>query len=423
MSKQIYNDFVYKIVNGEISIEEYRGKNKNVKIPEFFNINGTNYPVTRISNNEVFPDFIESVYIPKTINFIGLHAFDHTKYLKYIGVHKDNEKFMSEKGILYNKQATILIKYPPAKEDKKVVIRDSVKKIKDCAFLCAKNIEEIEMSNKVKEIGFEAFGFCQDLKKITLSNQIKLLERSLFSYCENLTDINLSDNIETISASCFIGCVSLKEFIAPTSLKSLGRYAFESCTGIKHIDIKNSKLTYILDNVFGNTKVDTLYIPSTIKRLEYSSFGSVKNLYIEDPQKFSKVNLVSAIKYLHETENIIFGGINEQLMTDLSEYKGIGINIYPILDIDQLDLKGFSFSQINQILNGYENKINLSILPISLEVDMFRNILKSWDKNATQIVKLLIELQDEKDIDKIIENFKKINELNDTVIKTTERVR
>lgn len=421
MAKQIYDDFIYKIVNDEISIEEYRGTKKNVKIPESFNIDGKIFPVTRIANKEAFPDFIESVYIPKTIEFIGLHAFDYTKYLNYIGVDKENKKFMSEKGILYNKQATILIKYPPSKTDKKVLIRDSVKKIKDCAFLCAKNIEEIEMSNKIKEIGFEAFGFCQNLKKVTLSNQIKLLERSLFSYCENLTDINLSDNIETIAASCFIGCTSLKEFIAPSSLKSLGRYAFESCTSIKNIDIKNSKLTYIMDNVFANTTVDTLYLPASIKRLEYNSFGGVKNLYIENPQNFSTTNLTSAIKYLHKTENIIFGSIDEQLANDLLSCGKF--NIYQILDIDQLDLKGFSFSQINQILNGYENKINLSLLPPSLEVDMFRNVLKAWNKNATQIVKILIELQDEKDIDKIIENFKKINELNDKTTKTTERVR
>lgn len=421
MAKQIYDDFVYKIVNEEISIEEYRGKKKNVKIPESFNIDGKMFPVTRIANKEAFPDFIESVYIPKTIEFIGLHAFDYTKYLNYIGVDKENKKFMSEKGILYNKQATILIKYPPSKTDKKVLIRDSVKKIKDCAFLCAKNIEEIKMSNKIKEIGFEAFGFCQNLKKVTLSNQVKLLERSLFSYCENLTDINLSDNIETIAASCFIGCTSLKEFIAPSSLKSLGRYAFESCTSIKNIDIKNSKLTYIMDNVFANTTVDTLYLPANIKRLEYNSFGGVKNLYIENPQNFSTTNLISAIKYLHKTENIIFGNIDEQLADDLLSCGKF--NIYQILDIDQLDLKGFSFSQINQILNGYENKINLSLLSPSLEVDMFRNILKAWNKNATQIVKILIELQDEKDIDKIIENFKKINELNDKTTKTTERVR
>lgn len=91
------------------------------------------------------------VFIPKETKIIGSAAFWSESLLE-INVAPDNEVFMSEKGILYDKRGTTLLQFPPGYKMKSYTILSRVKFIGDKAF-AAPTIEKIYITNKTIVIG------------------------------------------------------------------------------------------------------------------------------------------------------------------------------------------------------------------------------------------------------------------------------
>lgn len=61
---------------------------------------------------------LTSVTLGKNLSIIGLNAFSNCNKLKNIYVSKENEYFSSKNGILYNKEGTEIVIYPPGRKDR-----------------------------------------------------------------------------------------------------------------------------------------------------------------------------------------------------------------------------------------------------------------------------------------------------------------
>lgn len=191
----------YYSVNEEpktATIWAYKGKDKNVVIPEMFEgkykVESLVLLSTGVSNDKMklpvrFPAFereIETLTIPKTLKFIttdknrvadttptypkghendtlvkdgkeiisGYFTIKNKGTLKAIYVDKDNPNFSSEDGVLYDKNKTTLISYPEGKQEEKYVIPNTVTNIFDCAFnQVSPNLRELVITENVKQIG------------------------------------------------------------------------------------------------------------------------------------------------------------------------------------------------------------------------------------------------------------------------------
>lgn len=109
--------------------------------------------------------------IPAYINGISVGSIQDTVFkncnnLKNIVVDAENIAFSSENGVLFNKEKTILMRYPCDNEAKTYVIPDGVKIIDAEAFLNCDNLTTIEIPDSVRVIRNNAFRGCLYLKQV-----------------------------------------------------------------------------------------------------------------------------------------------------------------------------------------------------------------------------------------------------------------
>lgn len=99
--------------------------------------------IKKIGAYAFYGSTIREVEIPSTVKEIGNYAFAGCKYLTAIEVDKDNSKFSSLSGVLYNSDGSILITYPAGKSDNFVNISRDVTEIANMAFYKCSSIKKV----------------------------------------------------------------------------------------------------------------------------------------------------------------------------------------------------------------------------------------------------------------------------------------
>lgn len=126
---------------------------------------------------EAFKNCIEitKITIPAHLWYLGQNAFVSTNSLKEIEVSENNSNFSSLNGVLYNKDQTILIKYPSSRVNVEITIPFSVKVIEERAFDRCHNLVVINLTTNLEEIKKHAFYNCRELTTINyLTNNVKI---------------------------------------------------------------------------------------------------------------------------------------------------------------------------------------------------------------------------------------------------------
>jgi len=97
------------------------------------------------------------IHIPSTVTSMAKDAVMGGKDLLEITVAGENENFSSVDGVLYNKDKTILIEYPEAKDSVSFEIPNTVKEIGEAAFIGAENLKKVVIPKSIKLINEGAF--------------------------------------------------------------------------------------------------------------------------------------------------------------------------------------------------------------------------------------------------------------------------
>jgi len=189
-----------------IIIYQYDGFEENIIIPNKLDnknvigldrkcfSNGIKFSFTKISNiiipegiisigDETFSDlyYLIEINFPKSVRKIGYHVFDGSS-LENIYVDKENNDFSSDEGILYNKNKTILINYPPGKYNEKFNVPEGLEKIGNYSFYKNEYIKTISLSKSLNYIGREAFGD-SSLEEIYFKEDPPIIGEDAFLYC------------------------------------------------------------------------------------------------------------------------------------------------------------------------------------------------------------------------------------------------
>lgn len=403
-----YND----INDFKIKINEYEGtlticgftkkmtRLHTVNIAPTYEFFGRKYKVTALDNKPICDKFTKEINIPSTVTKIGLHAFDGMSNLSKINVAKENEKYRSVNGVLFNKSGTILIKFPIKAQFQEYEIPNTVRTIKENAFQNSYTIKKITMSDKVNSIGAMAFQNCKFLTEIKLSDKIDKFDRRLFDGCCSLAKINTPSNLTKIAAYVFANCTSLN-FNMPSSIDSLGMGAFGG-SGISSFCLsKESKINFLHKLTLVNTDLDLFYVDTnTLYTSESTAItGGVKNFVIGKNFDCNEDNLMKLFGSIYtsvEIENLF-------IFCEQDEFKHIAPSITGIYDlkninqiylenIQNLENKGFDYGQINQILKGYEKGILLNALPINTDINMMRSIISVFEKDKSTAFNIINDI-------------------------------
>ncbi len=172
---------------------------------------------------------------------------------------------------------------------KKVILPNSVKKIRTLAFencpsmtsikfpdglteiedstFAFTGLKEIEIPNTVSTIGEMAFAN-SDLTRLVLPDSITYLDMSAFCGCEFLESLHFPKDYKTIQAETFMGCEKLHEIEFPENLEIIEGYAFCNCKSLESIVFPDSVI-YIGEEAFsGCTSLKNVYLPKNVKIAE-----------------------------------------------------------------------------------------------------------------------------------------------------------
>lgn len=137
--------------------------------------------------NSVFNSLknIKKINLPKNIKTIGLYVFAGSDNIEEIEVDVSNQDLISDNGILYNKQKTNIINYPPGKTDEKYEGPSTLERFENYSFYYTKKVKTVVIPKNVKYIGEGAFGN-SNIKEIYFLGEAPILEQHVFH------DLNLS---------------------------------------------------------------------------------------------------------------------------------------------------------------------------------------------------------------------------------------
>ena len=149
----------------------------------------------------------EEVYLGATVEYFNSMAADS---LAKIYVSEDNPNFSVADDVLYNKDKTVLVRYPAPKNGASFDIPDTVVTIDSEAFDGSK-LESIHIPDSVTEIKIEAFRRCEKLESIKLPNNLTTIYSFTFDYCPNLKTVVIPSSVKRIEVNAFPVCYKLAD--------------------------------------------------------------------------------------------------------------------------------------------------------------------------------------------------------------------
>lgn len=137
---------------------------------------------------------LESIFVPESITSIGRNAFN-AESLESISVSAENANYSSEDGVFYNKDKTVLIRYPAAKGDASFTTPQSVAAIEEYAFDENKKLSGIRLSG-VKQILWGGFSYT-GIKDVTFSSEIEAIGEFAFFESNDLENVYYAGDEES----------------------------------------------------------------------------------------------------------------------------------------------------------------------------------------------------------------------------------
>jgi hypothetical protein len=206
---------------------------------------------------------LKSLTLPATmVRGLGFGTFAAgCKRLSNIHVAIGNPMYKSMDGVLYNKDATVILRYPAGKEASlfsfpntitevgigafegcsylnTVTMTEAMKVIRDGAFKGCSSISSIAIPSMVNEIGGYAFENCSKLMTIGLPVFITEINYRTFKGCTSLMSIVIPESVKEIRSEAFAGCIGLTSILIPATVKGLGEKAFDGCVSLREIHNK-----------------------------------------------------------------------------------------------------------------------------------------------------------------------------------------
>jgi len=144
---------------------------------------------------------LTSINIPKSVVKLETQGSPCLS-LTDITVHPDNPMHTDENGVLFNKNKTVLVRYPEGRQGD-YVIPCSVVIIESNAFADCTGLSAVTIPDSVIEIGYRAFAGCTGLTAIAFPNSLRIIDSYAFERCAGLSDVKIPDTVMRVGYGAF----------------------------------------------------------------------------------------------------------------------------------------------------------------------------------------------------------------------------
>ncbi len=340
-------NFRFTVEDGAVSIVGYTGTAKNVTVPA--TINGM--PVVRIcsgafyENNTmktltfsegitaidseaiVFCSALTAINYPASMTLVDSNVNSGVSLLPLycpnvatVTVSSDNPTAKVVNGVLFSKDGSYLLYYPPAKTGMKYTVPNGVTVIGNDAFADNPYLKNVVMPDSVTVLGYWAFSGCTNLASVTLSNHLESIGQFAFSQTA-LTAIHIPASVKVIvpgafGSGCKLETITVEEgnsvyyavdnvlygvydqgvmllrypagaaadsFTVPDGVTYIAQLSFGSSANLVSVDLPDGLREIDTDAFSGCTKLCRLVIPASVERLGESIVidTAVRSVYFE----------------------------------------------------------------------------------------------------------------------------------------------
>lgn len=334
------------------TVTGYKGVAKEITVPGRYN----GRPVTKIAASAFKNNAsLEKISFGLNITEIGEEAFRGCTALKSLVAAEHSYNFLTESGLLYNRQKTTLIHAPAKAEITTLHFDLSVVNIIDYALEnCVFNVEFKQNSKYTAIEGLDFAGF---KGKLTVGKNILEIRQNAFN--------NATASI-VFAAECVLKDIGMGAFdsyrgeslILPGTVKTVSPHAFNNCIAV--IDLSRTGIKELSGSAFAGYAGEEFTIPASVSTIGKSAFnGSTANI---------KFALGSAYTTVGEQTFNNFKGV-VTLPPTVSEiekhafYGAVGTVIFPS-ECSYTEVKTNSF-------NGFRGKVTLPASVTAIKENAF----------------------------------------------------
>lgn len=209
-----------------------------------------------------------TITIPESVVSISPSALGSCER---ITVDSANQNYSSDaSGVLFNKDKTVLIKYPSKSTNSSYQIPSTVKSIGNYAFSYCSNLKNVTFSqnSKLTSIGDGAFFECSALSYLTVPVGTTKIGSYAFDSCHELKSIKIHDSVTDIGNYAFFSC---------TDLTVSGFYGSFSQEYALLLNIPFVVRSPVYGDVKGDETVDVLDAIAALKLIAINSFSTLTN--------------------------------------------------------------------------------------------------------------------------------------------------
>lgn len=235
---------------------------------------------------------LTDVTIGNSVTNIPTGIFSGCKNLINITVSAGNPIYASEDNVLFNKNKTALVCYPPAKQGA-YIIPGGVSSIAESAF-SGSGLTFVSIPNSVIEIGQYAFAG-SGLQKVHISSGVQSVADYAFSNCSNLTEITFPSTFKSIGRYAFNNCTSLTQVTIPASVTNIAERAFTGCIRLEKV---NAGWKETLPTIAAGSATNSFYglsLSNIILRVSYGTAELYKAAYVWKDFKIESIELESVV--------------------------------------------------------------------------------------------------------------------------------
>jgi BspA type Leucine rich repeat region (6 copies) len=145
---------------------------------------------------------LSNIAIPHSVTTIEVGVFSGCANLTSITIDSANTSYSSLDGVLFNKNATLLIIYPLGKNGR-YVMPNTVLDIADNAFAQCDLLSGITLSSSLTNIGLGAFFGCDGFTSVTMPPNLTSIQDGAFLSCSQLNRLNFTGNAPLTQINTF----------------------------------------------------------------------------------------------------------------------------------------------------------------------------------------------------------------------------
>ena len=341
------SDFSYVEHEEGLFVTGYTGYEDTLEIPE--SING------KTVVGLAFNGYVDELIVPDSVKYVSdfeddysmrkitlgagvgnitSDTFKRCRDLKQIVVSEDNPYYTSIDGVVYDKDVTTLIAFPPAKTGE-YYVPATVTNLDVLNDYVTENLTVIFASEDGQFVTVDGVTYNADMTEVVYCDKDKAGEYIMpesvtkiasgaFRNCTKLTDVTVSNKVTAITYEDFANCTSLANVSMPETVKSIDAGAFRKCKNLTSIDIpaQTTEIDYMAFTYSGIKDAGTLDSVKTIGGRAFSNTPLESIVFTEalsfiGKQAFEKTSLKSVTlpESLTDIEDFAF---NDSLLTSIT---------------------------------------------------------------------------------------------------------